>query len=666
MPFRSLRSKIFLLVVTVLVAVATFVMLTSQHNVTHIVMNSEQHAVRNVTELVERDVRARWTALLNDKVSTVADGRHRLIQTGKVIEATLETYARIADRNLVTEGAAKGMARQWIARLQLGDNRYAFVYDRDFRVLASGDKTMLDQDLSDLRDFKDRLLARAVYEESRDSGYSIAIYNWPLVADHSGFTRRYAYFGYFQPWDWVFAISDSTQEVLDQIHAAREQMEQGLHASLSHLTLARSGFIFIAADDGRMIVPPPKNYARLLESADAQGHTLANLFSHPNDERVQRLRVGTAGEPWNIETVRVAPMRWTIAAAVPESDLVAPARELLSRQLLIFAAMMLVALSSAWLLSARIVHPLRTLTRFARQLPEQAIKGDSSVPSYIAELPERHKDEVGRLAAAFMFMDTKLRENIARLMHETTARERFESELNIARAIQLGLLPIPLSAVQQQEVDVHALMRPAKEVGGDLYDYFVLNNGKLCLVIGDVSDKGVPAALFMAVTRTLIRATAEDETDPAVMMHKINNRLAENNPNMMFVTLLLGVLDTFTGEFQWVNAGHLPPVVIDPCGMVRVLAGGSGPACGVLEGITYGSLSTHLIAGETLVAYTDGVTESMNPHNEQYREDRLLAALAHPPTSAIRLADRLMSEVEAFANGAEQSDDITLIVIHRP
>src|SRR5690606_20537955 len=141
---------------------------------------------------------------------------------------------------------------------------------------------------------------------------------------------------------------------------------------------------------------------------------------------------------------------------------------------------------------------------------------------------------------------------------ETSSRERLESELSIAHDIQMGLLPVPLDRTILDKVDLYATMLPAKEVGGDLYDYFLLNNGKLCFVIGDVSDKGVPAALFMAVTRTLVRACAEDETDPAQLMERVNNRLSENNPNLMFVTLILAVIDLETGELAWANAGHPP------------------------------------------------------------------------------------------------------------
>ena len=258
MSLRSLRSKIFLLVVALLLAVAAFVMLTTQRNVTRTVMNSERHAVSNVMELVLRDAEARWGALLSDKISTVRSGRRQLMQSGTVVAAALGAYADLAERGIITPGAAKGMARAWINRLKLDDRRYAFVYDADFQVLASGNADMIDRDLSALSDFKNRPLAQALLEESRTSGYGFAIYRWPPSAQRGDGETRYAYFGYFRPWNWVFAISDSAQDVIEQIDTRRTQLENSVRDTLSKLTLAQSGFIFIATDDGRMVVPPPQ------------------------------------------------------------------------------------------------------------------------------------------------------------------------------------------------------------------------------------------------------------------------------------------------------------------------------------------------------------------------------------------------------------------------
>ena len=663
---RSLRGKIFLLVVAILLVLATFVRLVTQRDVTSTVEAGEQHAVDNVLNLVLRDTDARWSALLDDKISTVRTGRRQLVQVGNTISTVLAGYADMADRGVMTPGAAKGMARAWINRLKLEDRRYAFGYAASFSVLAAGNMAMTDLDLSPARDIKGRQLAQALYEESRRTGYGFAIYRWPLPGATGEPETRYAYFGYFRQWDWVFAVTDSAQDIIEQVQGRRAQMETAMRSTLSQLTLAHSGFVFIVNDNGRMVVPPPAHQTALLEAVgDTSRQPLRELLAKANKSQPQTLRVINGKDPWQIKAVHNKPLGWTVVAAVPESDLTAPAKQLMNRLAILFAITLLLALVAAWLIATRIARPLDKLTQYARQLPELDLTVDAPVPAHIAALPQHHRDEVGRLATSFLFMQRKLTENVQRLMQETSTRERFESELNIARAIQLGLLPVPLGSDVRAHVDLHATMLPAKQVGGDLYDYFMMPDGRLCLAIGDVSDKGVPAALFMAVTRTLIRATAEDETDPAQIMQKINNRLSENNPNMMFVTLLLGVLDLLTGELAWANAGHLKPIVIGADGALRTLEGRSGPACGVQEDLVYQPLHARLAPGEVLVGYTDGVTEAVNRQNQQYGDPRMLSVLASPPSSATAIGQRLLEDVQAFAAGAEQSDDITLIVVRR-
>lgn len=670
MAVNSLRSKIFLLVVAMLVVVAAFVMLVTQRNVTQTVVQSEQQAVDNVLDLVLRDTEARWGALLSDKIGTVRGGRRQLLQMGRTVGTVLNSYADMAARGVVTEGAARGMARAWINALQLDDRRYAMVYDAEFRVLASGDKSLVDLDIGAVRDFKNRPMARAMYDETRTSGHGFAIYRWaqPGSAAHARPETRYAYFGYFPAWDWVIVISDSARDVLEQFDQRRAEMEESLRDSLGKLKLAQSGFVFIVGPDGKPVIPLPDGRSGLLERPDQAGVPLRRGLQSLPPSGAARQFVISAGDDalWQVDASLFKPLGWTIAAAVPRSDLTAPAKQLINRQALVFGLTLLAALAVAWVVAARMARPLDQLTRYARQLPEQDLTAPPQVPAHIASLPARHRDEVGRLAESFLFMDAKLRENVARLMSETTARERFESELNIARDIQLGLLPVPLPPEAGNIVELHAAMLPAKEVGGDLYDYFMLPDGRLCVAIGDVSDKGVPAALFMAVTRTLLRASAEDETDPALLMERVNNRLSENNPNVMFVTLFIAVLDLRSGQLDWASAGHPPPCVVGVDGSVRLLEGRSGPACGVQEGLSYRGLSTTLWPGEILFGYTDGVTEAANPAGDQYGDARLNALLARPGASVAALADALVQDVRSFAAGAEQFDDITLIVVRRP
>jgi len=425
MSFQSLHSKIFVLVTTILVTVAIVVMLTSQRNVTDTVMTSEQHAINNVLNLIRHDAAARWGAMLNNKVSIVRNGRRQLMQTGRVIEATLESYARLADDGIVTEAMAQDLAREWINQLHFDGDRYAFVFDTRYIVLASGHPAMRGRDLSTINDYKNRPLAQVALEDSYDSGYSFGIYRRPTSTQPAGHTQpdlhaligdddnsRYAYFDYFGPWNWVLAVSDSAADIINQIEEYRTQMENAVRTTLLPLKLARSGFVFIVADDGRFIVPPPDAHSGFLDSRFDDGQTLRQRLNGPARANLHGLQVEGSRDLWTIDSTRYAPLRWTIVAAVPEKDLTAPARKLLRSQALIFGAMLLAALSSAWFFAARIVQPLKRLTSYVRQLPDQAVQAESKVPRHIAALPYLHRDEVGRLATAFMDMDRRLRENI--------------------------------------------------------------------------------------------------------------------------------------------------------------------------------------------------------------------------------------------------------------
>ncbi|CAM3931813.1 Single Cache domain-containing protein [Bordetella tumbae] len=425
MSFQSLHSKIFALVTAILAAIAIVVMLTSQRNVTDTVMTSEQHAISNVLDLIQHDAAARWGAMLNNKVSIVRNGRRQLMQTGKLIEATLESYARLADEGFITKAMAQDLAREWINQLHFDGDRYAFVFDTRYIVLASGYPAMRGRDLSSINDYKNRPLAQSSLEESRDSGYSFAIYRRPTSTEPAGRIQqdfqalvgdddnsRYAYFDYFGPWNWVLAVSDSAADVIEQIEEYRTQMENAVRTTLLPMKLAHSGFVFIVADDGRFVVAPPDTHHGFLDNRFDDGQTLRQRLNAPTRANLHGLQVDGSRGPWKIDSAHYAPLHWTIVAAVPENDLSAPARKLLRSQALIFGAMSLAALLSAWFFAARIVQPLKRLTSYARQLPDQALRVEGNVPHHIAALPDQHRDEVGRLATAFMYMDSKLRENI--------------------------------------------------------------------------------------------------------------------------------------------------------------------------------------------------------------------------------------------------------------
>ncbi len=237
--------------------------------------------------------------------------------------------------------------------------------------------------------------------------------------------------------------------------------------------------------------------------------------------------------------------------------------------------------------------------------------------------------------------------------------------LETARKIQLSMLPHDFSNVKKPfGIDIHAHLVAAKEVGGDFYDVFMLDVDHLCLVVGDVSDKGVPAALFMAMAKTLIRSYAELGLEPDKILSRVNDRLIRDNDECMFVTLFFAIFDRCTGSFRFANGGHNPPCQISANGAVSWLPLKPGIALGLTEHADYTLQSITLDQGDSLFVYTDGVTEAMNEEAEQFGEDRLLAFLReNAKLEAEILNDKIIREVGHFAGGAQQSDDITVLFI---
>ena len=283
-----------------------------------------------------------------------------------------------------------------------------------------------------------------------------------------------------------------------------------------------------------------------------------------------------------------------------------------------------------------------------------------------AELPSvTTEDEVGKLAAAFRYMKTSLKKYISDLKETTAAKERIESELNIAREIQSSMLPHVFPPFpDKKEFELFAVMEPAKEVGGDFYDFFLTADNKLFFLIGDVSGKGVPAALFMMITKTLMKNEALQQSAPHEVLRKVNNIVALDNDSAMFATIFCGVLDTETGEIEFANAGHNPPVICRKDRPNEFLKVDHGFVLGPMPDLKFTLQKMRLEPGDTLFIYTDGVTEAMDPQKRLFSEKRLQQVLtALPNRDVSALIGALRAEIRLFAGAEPQSDDITMLNI---
>ncbi len=244
-------------------------------------------------------------------------------------------------------------------------------------------------------------------------------------------------------------------------------------------------------------------------------------------------------------------------------------------------------------------------------------------------------------------------------------KQRMQEELNVGRDIQLSMLPqIFPPFPDHREFKLHASMQAAREVGGDFYDYFFIDDNHLCLCIGDVSGKGVPAALFMTISKVMIKSRAAGELSTASILGQVNDDLAADNEAMMFVTVFLMMLDIRSGDFVYTNCGHNPPYLKRADGGIERIDQPHGPILGPIGGISYKEGRGRLGCGDTVLLYTDGVTEAMNPAQELYGEGRLVEVLGRDDDPGPEdLITALITDIETFATGAEQSDDITLLAL---
>lgn len=257
---------------------------------------------------------------------------------------------------------------------------------------------------------------------------------------------------------------------------------------------------------------------------------------------------------------------------------------------------------------------------------------------------------------------------IRRSQQEHDQLESLKTDLAVAAEIQQAILPriFPPFPENDAEMELAARMTPAKDVGGDFYDFFRIDKDRIGLVMADVSGKGIPAAIFMAVSRTLIRTIGLQGITPGECMTKSNELLSKESIDCMFVTVFYAIYNISTGEFVYCNAGHNSPAILKSNGKVEMLPVSKNCMVGAVEGVTYSNTQARLEIGDTLLMYTDGVNEAMNEAFEEYGDERMMRLLATQSGNDCQtIIDQQLADVKAFAGNAAQSDDITLMALKR-
>ena len=330
--------------------------------------------------------------------------------------------------------------------------------------------------------------------------------------------------------------------------------------------------------------------------------------------------------------------------------------------LMIVISLLAVYLVNRWLKN-RVTDPVLRLEKVSEAFVESSHKAETPEDLIIND-PDIHTgDEIESLSGAMSDMFAGMKKYMSSLVSVTKEKERIGAELNVATSIQASMLPRIFPAFPgRKEFDIFATMDPAKYVGGDFYDFFMLDDNTIGLVMADVSGKGVPAALFMVISKTLIKNRCQVSRSPADVLNYVNDQLCEGNDGDMFVTVWLAILDINTGKGMAANAGHEHPAIRRKGGKYELDVYRHSPAVATMEGMRFREHPFELNPGDSLFVYTDGVPEANNENGEFYGTDRMIECLnADPEATVHELLVEAREDIRKFAGPAEQFDDITML-----
>ena len=368
---------------------------------------------------------------------------------------------------------------------------------------------------------------------------------------------------------------------------------------------------------------------------------------------------------------------WSLISIIPEKTVIAPKEKLLyslkesgDHELMqiqnitksaivtifgIIVAMGFLSTAAANVLSKKLVKPIETLTEKVESLEGDQLDFEWDINT---------GDEVQKLASTFGLMTMRMKRYISYIQFATAEKERISAELSLATKIQTSMLPHEFPPFPERpEFDIYATMEPAREVGGDFYDFFMIDDDHLGLVMADVSGKGIPAALFMMTAKTTIQSYSMKVRSAAEILRKTNNSLLKNNQTDMFVTVWLGILEISTGILSCANAGHEYPAVMKNGGQFELLKDKHGFVIGGMEGVRYKEYTIELARGDKIFLYTDGVPEAADADNNMYGTERMINALNKDASSPKEVLKNVHDDINSFVNGAEQFDDLTMMCL---
>lgn len=660
----SISKKFSLLIITALAFLALGIGFFSSHSVEKSMSEAQLQGVKNSVALGTLNAQSLHRTLFDWRIQEASHTKKNMQSIQTMIASLIKQ-------------APKTPLKEILKTFPLPAGMTLFAYNRNSTILAAhGEKIPALKYFSTLKDIKGHFVANRMYSRAKQGKTATC-----LIRAHNGSPQKY-----YGTHKWVpergvvIAAWTDIGKIQNKEKVLFEALKTNLSSTLQTINHGSSGYVFIVDSKGKLIVPAPDlpNDISPLTNAETNQPLLTDLQQAaltPSTPITCSLPIKAlsvnSGRRWMAYVDTIKALQWHIVGVAYLDEIQGPGKSLSLRLFFAMLGGTLLVTAGAIFLSRKLTTPLQLLTQYAHTIPEKDFMQDEKQDPLLKQMASAESaDEIRRLAASFLFMDSALRQRVKELMATNAQKERLTGELNAAHDIQMGLLPSPLSPEHMINCgEISAYLTPAKEIGGDLYDFFMLDDDRLCIVIGDVSDKGVPAALFMSMTMTLIRSGARQHSHPADLMEIVNNTLGMDNPKCMFVTLFIGILDIKTGELKFANGGHNPLLVLhegntEPTWLENL----SGPVVGAMPGIDYMPHSITLEKGDILFAYTDGVTEAMNSDKELFGEETLketfIQSTSRPDASPSSIIDTVKDAVAAHAGEAPQSDDITMLCLH--
>ncbi len=674
-PLSRIHALMTLMVICALLVTAVAFMAFTQKEVTSAMLGAGDENARNVLRVIMLNMEELHGNI--DFFKGYARKRYedQLRNLVSVVVSQVDYYHGLYRKGLLSEDQARRAALEAVESTRYGKNDYFFIYDRRNIAVSHPDPNTRGRDLSNFKDIHGRYVLKTMQDMTKQKGDGFCTLWWTRLGETKP-VPKLLYFFRYEPWDWLIGTGLYIDDIDADVEGQMTQVMQMLTKTFDQVRVAETGYFTLFTGEKKILIHPllsgtevsalqgavsgTDHFGRLIAAAKNPAVPLKYFWDKPNSPGQYRFTKYSHVEHFK-------PFDWYISSSVYEDEMKRPAQSIIRRQMLFVAVVVLLCIMGSYMLVSLVTRPLARLAEHAKLLQ----KADFSLPEATKQelLSIRYPYEVARLSGTMWNMERRLDEYLQNIRETTAARERLESELRIAREIQMSMLPrVDPVLAGRKDIDLAARLEPARNVGGDLYDFFFIDGERICLLIGDVSDKGVPAALFMARSKALLHhAALNDKASPQEILETVNGELAEDNDLMMFITVFLGILNVRTGELVFSNAGHLPPLLLAADGSCRTLELPPGRPLGISPHAGYAERRIVVDPDDALVMYTDGITEAMDRDGRLFGEERLTSMHRKEgrPGSAEAVVDAMFRTVNAFSSETSQSDDMAVLCIRR-